>query len=297
MKYLLIFRSGGISIRGLAASAISRRKPLGEPVLETYKFIPNVTDNLSLSQSIRILVQLAFENIQNIKIRTVEMLEESLQNTNLLSTHVQEVLEDLPLIQADINVFTNQRIEEIPGINILEKKLVTESKSCLLVIVSNVLERPQVLVSALSALVFGGFVLARERKDFDISKADLSSVDIILQHNLQDEKIILVKKRKDIKYTTAIDVSSGVNNLDWLAALQSAVKTDPLTVVYSEGEELSGVLGLVNCIRKEPGCDNVRCVFIADKDARKFDLSNEFYASQLRKGLAINILKGGIWGK
>lgn len=40
----------------------------------------------------------------------------------------------------------------------------------------------------------------------------------------------------------------------------------------------------------------VRGVFIMDEDAPRFDLDSEFYASQLRKGLAVNVLKGGIWG-
>lgn len=36
-----IVQSGGIEIRGLNSSAINRRKPLGDPVIEKYMFVPN----------------------------------------------------------------------------------------------------------------------------------------------------------------------------------------------------------------------------------------------------------------
>lgn len=39
-KEIELIKSGGVEIRGLKASAISRRKPLGEPVLEKYLFYP-----------------------------------------------------------------------------------------------------------------------------------------------------------------------------------------------------------------------------------------------------------------
>lgn len=36
-----LIQSGGVEIRGLFASVISKRKPLADPVLEKYTFIPN----------------------------------------------------------------------------------------------------------------------------------------------------------------------------------------------------------------------------------------------------------------
>lgn len=37
-----IIKSGGVEVRGLKASAIPRRKQLGEPVLEKYQFVPYI---------------------------------------------------------------------------------------------------------------------------------------------------------------------------------------------------------------------------------------------------------------
>lgn len=37
-----LIQSGGVEIRGLHANVIAKRKPLADPVLEKYLFVPNV---------------------------------------------------------------------------------------------------------------------------------------------------------------------------------------------------------------------------------------------------------------
>ena len=50
------------------------------------------------------------------------------------------------------------------------------------------------------------------------------------------------------------------NNYDWLPQVQAAVANNPKQITYlvAQKEALNGILGLVNCIRKEPGGENVR---------------------------------------
>lgn len=288
------FRSGGITISGLSASAISRRKLLAEPVLETYKFVPNST-NMPLKQSLRTIVQVAYENVPNTQIRTVECLDDfSKQDQPLLSPFLQSILSDIPLIQADINILTDRTMEEMPGISISDEKLDTES-GCLLVIASNVIARGDLLRTAFESVVPGGYIIAREDPNLDTTTAP-NDVALILEYTFENEKILLLKKPSNKPLQTAVEVSKAMTSLDWLPILQNAVKRDPNTVVFSQNDDLSGVLGLVNCLRREPGFVGIRCVFIMDRDAPKFDLGDEFYAEQLRKGLAINVLKDGVWG-
>lgn len=54
--------------------------------------------------------------------------------------------------------------------------------------------------------------------------------------------------------------------------------------------------GFMNCMRREEGGWNTRYVFIMDKNAPKFSLTDKFYVSQLSKQLVANVLKGGHWG-
>jgi fatty acid synthase len=49
-------------------------------------------------------------------------------------------------------------------------------------------------------------------------------------------------------------------NYDWLPAVQTAISRSSKRhiILVAQGEPLSGIVGLVNCIRKEPGSDYVR---------------------------------------
>lgn len=226
----------------------------------------------------------------------MELLQEGDDEESLLSPKIRSVLNDQPLIQPNINVLSPTQTLEIPGITFSNKTLSNESE-CLLVIAKNITGKAQMIASALNVLVSGGFLVARELKDFDVSKLNSPDIEIILHHYLADEEIILIKKPKKEKLNTVVDISANADNLDWLPLLQKAVKYDPNTLILSQTNELSGILGLVNCIRREPSMENVRCIFISDEDAPKFSLDSEFYRSQLRKGLAINVFKEGVWGK
>lgn len=41
-----LLQSGGIEIKGLNANAISKRKPLGDPVIEKFMFVPYVIETV-----------------------------------------------------------------------------------------------------------------------------------------------------------------------------------------------------------------------------------------------------------
>ena len=102
---LSIIRSGGIEVRGLKASAIARRKPLGEPVLEKHVFIPyKEPEDLDLNSSLRACVHIVLENQQEVHVKTVEMYKE---NVTMLSPEVALILGDLPLIQVSKISFYN----------------------------------------------------------------------------------------------------------------------------------------------------------------------------------------------
>lgn len=60
---------------------------------------------------------------------------------------------------------------------------------------------------------------------------------------------------------------------------------------------LLGLIGFINCLRKEAGGEVVRGVLIQDPNAPKFDLQNPLYAKELQKDLAVTVLRAnGVWG-
>lgn len=138
---LLCFRSrsGGIEIRGLNASAIARRKPLGQPVLEKYVFVPNEA-KLSTEESVRVNVQIALENNYRLKVKVLELLDK--EKNELLGPIIFEVLGDQPLIHADVTVLTEKPLE-VENVNVQNKSLANESDA-LVVVVTSALSRPDV---------------------------------------------------------------------------------------------------------------------------------------------------------
>lgn len=42
-KEIDLIQCGGIEVRNLKASAIARKKPLGDPVLEKFQFVPHIS--------------------------------------------------------------------------------------------------------------------------------------------------------------------------------------------------------------------------------------------------------------
>nr|XP_012217659.1 PREDICTED: fatty acid synthase-like [Linepithema humile] len=109
-KKIGIIKSGGIEIRGLKATTISRRKPIEDPVIEEHKFIAHQDRaDISLNEAIRISMQLALEDHQIIKATAIELVEDTdnVMLEDLSSTLLIEALADIPLIQANVAILTS----------------------------------------------------------------------------------------------------------------------------------------------------------------------------------------------
>ncbi|KMQ96487.1 fatty acid synthase [Lasius niger] len=95
-----------------------------------------------------------------------------------------------------------------------------------------------------------------------------------------------------------------VNNYEfsWMNKLKSFMDVEKETtimriIVVAEGDFECGLIGFVNCLRKEPGGEIIRCVFIQDKNAPTFSLQESLYIKQLQLDLPINVIRSdSIWG-
>lgn len=140
----ICFRCGGINIWGLTATAISKKKLLGIPVLETYKFVPNFTV-LDVQQSVRVNTQIILENALAYKVKAIELIDEfTSDDVAPLTPIIKSALEDQPLIQPFLKILSKVPLEDT-DIEVEDKKLKGES-DCLLVIASNLLDRPDVRI-------------------------------------------------------------------------------------------------------------------------------------------------------
>ncbi|KAJ8946532.1 hypothetical protein NQ318_004668 [Aromia moschata] len=215
-----VISCGGIQINGLIASSINRRKILAEPVLESYKFIPNFT-TLDISQSVRVNIQLILENALSYKVNALELIDESTtKDVPPLTTLIKSVLKDLPLIQPYLKILSKTPLDT--DIEVEDKKLNSET-NCLLVVASHILERPEIMEEALTALTTNGFIISRESPDYNIPTGDHSKVTIITAHRTPTETVLLLQKKTEHKSQTFIKISSS-DQFSWVGTVKEAIK-------------------------------------------------------------------------
>lgn len=242
-------------------------------------FMPNEA-TLTLRESVRINTQIILENNYTTRFKGFELVDGEGASADeeelLLSTLVREALADLPLIQPEIEVLRgNQKIPNESEISV--------------VIGTNLTGKQEVL----SSLKEDCLVLSRESLSEDVA----SNIEVLTTHTIvpENERLVLFRKSPQRKpKEEVINVTEDYDGFGWLKQLQTVLERSGRALLYSQTDN-SGIMGLTNCLRMEPGGRNVRCVFIMD-EAASFDSEDAFYQQQLSKGLAVNVFKDGRWG-
>ncbi|EFN81866.1 Fatty acid synthase [Harpegnathos saltator] len=307
--------SGGIEINGISATPILRRKPIGHPVLEEYKFVAHRDgDKVPFEDGIILSTHLALEYHQMTRVNIIELIEDGdvseITTKELASPIFVEILSNLPLIQPNINLIARTNSLDCvilpPEITISQSKKLSKDDNAILVSGYNLLTsgKNDTLRDILQALKSGGFLLTRGQPldKEDIATAESYNLAVVLEKQTEKEHITLLKKRG--QSTSKTDVIFANNHeFSWVEQLKlSLSEENKLTnttriIIVGEGDTECGLLGLVNCLRKEPGGELIRGVFIQDENAPKFSLHDPFYAEQLRMDLIINVLRPEkVWG-
>jgi len=305
--------SAGIEISGLKVSAISRRRTNVSPILERYEFVSHRDRaEISVKDAVILSMHLTLEEHQMTKLKVIELIEDcdNVTEEELASPLINEVLNNLPLIKHNINLIT--RGERFAGITlpstitISQRKTLKEHKAIFLT-GFNLLatDKEATLKEALLALEDNGYLLVRQQS---ITNEDLINITkahglvVILEKCTKDNHIILLKKiEKSIKKTEVIRVNN--YEFSWLEELKTILNKEmewhnsARIILVGEKDSECGLLGLVNCLRREPGGELIRGMFIQDETAPKFSLHEPLYGHQLELDLIINVLRPGkIWG-
>ncbi|XP_047538557.1 fatty acid synthase-like [Vanessa atalanta] len=292
-----VIRAGGVEIRGLYVTPISRRIPLDVPVLEKNVFIPNFgKSKMKIEDILRSNIQLILENIQIYKFKSVEIVDDAYKTNGLepILDKVADVLGSLPLIQADLSVYSEATVKMPSNISVENKKLPGD-RSVLILIGVNLLQRPEVLKIAFAALRDKGFILSREKEPIN-PKDYADKYDIISIQDTGLEHVVLFRKRVPSKPAKFIKIVTADQTYAWIDKVKEELKVGQKVVLYSQDEQINGLLGLINCLRKEPGGEVFYGILIADPSAPPFNPDLEFYEDQLDLDLAINVYQEGQWG-
>ncbi|XP_032664083.1 fatty acid synthase-like [Odontomachus brunneus] len=307
--------SGGIEISGLKATVISRRLTCAEAIHEEYRFTAYRDHALvSLKEAVKISVDIALECYELKNVKVIEYVEDNdkILLQDLVTPIVQEVLNNVPLVRSKLtlvataNRFNNSSLP--PNLTIVQFEKLAKDNVCLMAVGVGILTKDIHFTNKLlSSVMTGGFLLSREdlSMTYDHSLLQRNNLNVILEKRTEREVLVLLKKALNtVKIREVVHISN--HEFSWIDKLKDAMDIEnelnantknKKVIVVAEGDSECGVLGLVNCLRKEPSGEMIECIFIQDKDAPKFSLQEPFYMKQLQLNLPINVLRPGkIWG-
>lgn len=283
-------------------NTVSRRKAPGYPVLETYKYIPYISSpTLKKSDAVRALTQIIIENTPMLRVKAVEVDHDD--SVIPLLPLFELSLGDLPLITSDLMVLTGQDLS-LGKIHVEDGKLSTQT-NCLLIVSKNACTRHEFVGGAISSLHERGYLVSRESVEFTAAEAAKNcppEFNIISMIQTDDnEQLVLLQRAPKRKALLSQDVviniscssdATTADSYEWLEKLKVAVRqTKGNVIVVAQNNSKSGIIGFINCVRKEPEGLKVICVFIDDEHAPPFSLQLPFYQEQLKLGLAFNVLR------
>ncbi|XP_043502646.1 fatty acid synthase-like [Polistes fuscatus] len=305
---------GGIEIHNILSNAIARKRPIGDPVIEEHKFVAH-RDNevMTFRDLLTFSLHICLENIQTLTVKTIELIEENdnISEEKLASPLIFDILGNLPLIQANINIFApTQKFTEVEipeNITVSELKKLQFDDSALLTIGCNLLsaENNDKLKKITKATKSQGFILSRENINAPLNLSILKELKLglIAEKRTSDESYVLLRKLSDENVNILVfHIDS--NEFNWLEKVKTAVdkeiekdNNEFKVILVEEGNFESGLLGFINCLQKEPGCEMYRAVLIQDSKAPKFSLDLPLYSEQIDLDLTVNVLRSGnIWG-
>lgn len=294
-KELNIVSCGGIEIEGLSCSSVSRRKPPGTEVLESYRFIPfnNYRIEYSPNEAASIVMQIVLENLMQIEIKFIEVDANQPERKPIIEAF-DDAIVNIPLVTAELILLSKEKLE-IDHIKVEDGELKTET-NCHLIIGSNWLNNIDMIAQLNSSLTENGFLVLRENGKIrwnEIERPD--GFHLISLIRIPNETLILFQRIQPEANKTIIEIDSSDLAFEWLEPLKESIKNG-VTIAFEQNKYDSGIVGLINCIRREPGGNMIRCVLIDDKTAPTFDLNNPLYSNQIKLNLAMNVYRNGEWG-
>lgn len=288
--------AGGIELIGLEASVVQRRKPPGVPVLEKYNFLPHFPSPvMNVADAARICVQLAIENNPALKMKFVEV---DTDGRLPIISNFYDSIEDLPVVTGDYMFLTSQTLTDVPAAIHIENGKLSTQTNCNFVIIGGLAgqKNEETIKLANKSLIDSGYLVVRERTSSTIDNLvvpeNYKMLAVIPLDN--NEEVILLLQKMNNKFNheaLVIEVSDNDHDFSWLTQVQQAIANKSPVVVYAFNQKYNGLIGLVNCLRKEPDGNLITGFFVDDPTAPQFNLNDPFYGNQYALRLAINVYK------
>ncbi|XP_071547019.1 fatty acid synthase-like [Panulirus ornatus] len=289
----------GVAIQGLKATLAPRRPTQDNPLLENYQFLPlqltedhMISSQLTTDACLGILLDTVLENTLGYKLKIVESASRGTSVGSPVDTCVAVTLMNLlnskPQLKVDYILHTPDKLKEEEQEHFASSGVVLNTDFA-----SNMSPSPHLLIlhqhedEIIDKLSASSFIMTDAEDVVETMKGagylEIASVSKIGMK-------LLRKSQSKMPYTT-LEVSTADTQFSWVPVLKERVlgPSEDIVWLLSSGEPASGILGLVNCLRREPGGEKIRCVFVPEgKAVVKSDL--------LSRDLAINVCQNSVWG-
>lgn len=291
-SYLRIIQAGGVEIHDKRNRKVNRRRPR-EALLEIHRFVPQLPDILfTLKNATKIIVHSILEEHIQPQFTAIEIDGDGIEP---LCELLCQALGETPQVISDVTLITSRENLRIENVKISSEEI-SSFNGVDMIIRSNCIDDEEFIKNAKKILSDNKFILTRDSKEFlEMTNPNLQLITTL--KIVDGEFLHLLKFKDNLKIfepESVIEITPNVQ--DWLDPLQISLKNGP-TLIYSHDIETpSGILGFVNCLRRELPVDNLKCFLISDVTAPPFDINNSFYQKQLALNHPINVFKDGTWG-
>ncbi|KAH8298247.1 hypothetical protein KR018_011847 [Drosophila ironensis] len=325
-RNISVVKCGGVEIHKMKTTQTQKRSGgQSAPSLERYRFVPYVQhlgqrddQERSRNTALAVAMQLIIENSGGAsKLKGVEVAGTHATLDTLRAVQLLQLIEQEPILVGDMAVVTaaSQEAElseqlKDHGIRVLAKDLSAGpvEQQCHFVYTLDFLAQStsagiQNCLDSLKSDV--GFLLLEETAtNYNLMRrAILGEFQLVpvLEHFFgADRVLVLARVQQNAKAIQSSVLQVTNEHFKWVNDLKNAMVKAEAEQQYlylvAQHEPNSGALGLVNCLRREPGGNCVRLYLILDEGLPSFSLDEPFFADQLAKNLAINVYQNGSWG-
>lgn len=313
-----ITQSGGVEIRGLQTVLAQRRSVTQSGhIMESDQFVSCVgSDTVTRAHAIAVSVQVAVQNSYGaLKLKVVDVVAD-LAYENTMAASIETIIEKEPMLVSDVTIATTQSTElYIQEIGTSEIHVVNNDitkgaieQNCHIVSAYDVttnIQADKILKNLIASIKEGGFILLEENTvGFNEAAAtklfDANGLVRVSVQQSSSKLYFLLRGTVDISARRKQIVVVTEKSFNWLGELKAALATAEqekrYVYVVSQGEELFGALGFMNCLKYEHGGRFARLVYIQDVGLEKFSFDGKLYAEQLSQDLIIQVYTQGKWG-
>ncbi|XP_068630161.1 fatty acid synthase-like, partial [Battus philenor] len=292
-----IIRCGGVEVCGVQKAQILKKpSTVGPPAVQRYKFIPNFPEHaMQLQDVINQHVQLVLENVKSLRIRCVELVDEEYSKHCYLPVieNIKCALDVQPHVQSHLFIVSDQPVKVPPEIKVEKNKEAVENT--LLYVGADLLRRNDELRQCAAMLKNEGFILSRERV-LPESDVDHDCCTIVSACKTGSEVLVLLRPKYEVSIGRCIKIELEDDSYSWMDDVKKYVDAGEKIILYAQNDSYSGILGLVNCLKKEIGGNLIQCYVITGESAPEFDPEDSFYKPRINKDLMMNVFQNNQWG-